>query len=299
MKNGSDAVGLGARVARAATGRETLVLFERAYHGFDPEFACCPRVCPGRRSRSRCGFRGTTPTRSSARRARTATTLAGIVLNPLDQNPGMDTEAPSADFLAALEAARARTGALLLLDGRCAPGFRLDPKGSHAALGVTPDLLCLGKALGNGHPVAALLGTEALRDGARRILFTATFFFTATSLRAAEAVLEIYDRDAVFARLVQAGERLRAGMVAGAERAGHAIRYSGPPTMPSLRFEDDPGQERGRRFSREAALRGALFHPTLNWFLSAAHDDAAIDEAVAIAAAAFEATPREPVADGR
>ena len=61
--------------------------------------------------------------------------------------------------------------------------------------------------------------------------------------------------------------------------------------MPTLLFDDDPALERGRHFSREAALRGAIFHPCLNWFLNAAHDAAAIDEAVSIAEAAFGATP--------
>ena len=37
---------LAARVARVATGRETLVLFERAYHGFDPEFTLGPAGVP-------------------------------------------------------------------------------------------------------------------------------------------------------------------------------------------------------------------------------------------------------------
>ena len=73
---------------------------------------------------------------------------------------------------------------------------------------------------------------------------------------------------------------------------GHRIRYTGPASMPTLLFEDDPALERGRHFSRQAALRGALFHPCLNWFLNAAHDDDAIDEAIAIAEAAFTATPR-------
>ena len=50
-----------------------------------------------------------------------------------------------------------------------------------------------------------------------------------------------------------------------------------------MRFSDDPKLEKGRAFSRAAALDGAIFHPNLNWFLSAAHDDATIDESVAIA----------------
>jgi len=147
------------------------------------------------------------------------------------------------------------------------PGPRLHPLGSHVALGVEPDLLCLGKPIGNGHAVSALLGTEEMREGARKIGFTATFFFTAAALRAS----------------------LRAGLQGAAEKNGHRIRQTGPPTMPTLLFENDPQLETGRRFSREAALRGAIFHPNLNWFLNAAHDDAAIDEAVEIADEAFRA----------
>ena len=54
---------------------------------------------------------------------------------------------------------------------------------------------------------------------------------------------------------------------------------------------DDPRSRVARRFAAEAAKRGALFHPTLNWFVNAAHDDEAIDEAVSIAADALAATP--------
>jgi len=46
-------------------------------------------------------------------------------------------------------------------------------------------------------------------------------------------------------------------------------------------------------FARHAADRGAIFHPVLNWFLSAAHTDADIDEAIDIAADAFRVTPTE------
>ncbi len=45
----------------------------------------------------------------------------------------------------------------------------------------------------------------------------------------------------------------------------------------------------------EAAARGALFHPNLNWFLNASHDDDAVNEAVSIAEEAFRAT--SPPAD--
>ena len=47
-----------------------------------------------------------------------------------------------------------------------------------------------------------------------------------------------------------------------ATASGHRIRQSGPVTMPTLLFEEDPNLEKGRCFSGEAALRGSLLHPT-------------------------------------
>jgi glutamate-1-semialdehyde 2,1-aminomutase len=290
VKNGSDAVALAARVARASTDRDTLVLFERAYHGFAPELSLghAGPAASQRADTRRIAWNDASALERIAREAGDG--LAAIVLNPLDQNPGQETLEASADFLGAIRKTREETGARLILDD-VRHGFRMHPLGSHHALGVEPDMICLGKALGNGHAVSALLGREDLRAGARKIAFTATFMFTAVAQRAALATLDVYDRDDVFRSLQRSGERLCEGIAAAAVLSGHAVQVSGPPTMPSLRFEDDPGFERGQTFSREAARRGALFHPLLNWFVSAAHDDAAIDEAISIADEAFRATP--------
>lgn len=289
-KNGSDVVALAARVARAATGRDALLLFEHAYHGFDPEWVPGGGGVPAphRSAALHVPWNDAEAVERAAREHEGA--LAGVLMNPLDQNPGLDTSAPSADFLAAIERLRARTGGLLLLDDVRA-GFRMHAAGSHVALGVEPDLLCLGKGLGNGYAVSALLGTEALRGAARGLVFTASYVFGAVALRAARAVLDIVDRGEALPAMERAGTRLRQGLLEAASAAGHRIRLTGPVTMPTLLFEDDPRHERGRRFTAEAARRGVLFHPTLNHFLCAAHDDAAIEEAVQVSAEAFRATP--------
>jgi glutamate-1-semialdehyde 2,1-aminomutase len=290
-KNGSDVVALAARVARAASGRDRLVLFERAYHGFDPEWVPGGTGVPRVRRESVLRSRWNDADQLGAIEKESGGTVAAIVLNPLDQNPGLDTIPPSGEFLQGIQEFRDRSGALLILDDVRA-GFRLHPLGSQVQLGVHPDLVCLGKALGNGYAMAALMGTKALREAARTLLFTSTSVFGAMALRAATKTLEVYDRDGAFDRMVRAGERLRAGFLAAAAQTGHAIRYTGPPTMPTLLLEGDGDRKRIQHFAREAAQRGALFHPNLNWFLSAAHDDASIDAALAIALEAFEATPR-------
>lgn len=289
-KNGSDAVGLAARMARAATGRTKIIQFTNAYHGFVPEFVPQGRGVPdGHRADIVWVPYNDAEALFSAADANQHD-LAALIVNPLDQSPAVDTESPTEEFLAAIRDVQQRTGARLIVDD-VRHGFRLDPLGSHRMLGLTPDLVCFGKALGNGHAVSLLMGTDEMRRGARRILFTATFCFETVALRAAMATVAVYDRDDVLTTITRAGLRLEAGIKAAAAASGHEISWSGPATMPSLRFLDDADQHRGRMFSTESARRGAIFHPSLNWFLSAAHDDEAIDAAVDAAAGAFAVLP--------
>ena len=293
-KNGSDVVALALRTAREATGRSKVVQFDAAYHGFAPELTPSGVGVPAaaRSDVVRSPWNDAEHLVHVAREH--ADQLAAIVLNPVDQTMASPTVDPTLEFIAAIEQVRAETGALLVFDD-VRHGFRLHSSGSHRRVGVQPDLLCLGKALGNGHPIAALLGTEALRTAASHLWFTATMCFEAASMRAAITTLDVYERDGAFDRIDRAARRLRDGIVGAAASTGHDLAYTGPPATPSIVFADDPRSRVARRFAAEAAHRGAIFHPTLNWFVNAAHDDAAIDEAVGIAAAALAATP-EPAA---
>ncbi|MDH4169962.1 MAG: hypothetical protein OEW42_10260 [Acidimicrobiia bacterium] len=162
---------------------------------------------------------------------------------------------------------------------------------AHTARSASSRIIALGKGLGNGYSISALLGSEELRTAARANLFTSTYMFETPPMRAAIATLTVYDRDGAFAALTSAGERLRDGLLEAAVATGHAINYSGPVAVPMMRFENDPGAIRQAAFARHAADLGAIFHPVLNWFLSAAHTDADIDEAIGIATEAFRLTP--------
>jgi glutamate-1-semialdehyde 2,1-aminomutase len=291
-KNGSEVVSLGLRVARQHTGRRTILTFLRAYHGSDPELATAPAPGPlSELTNDVHRLPWNDPQALIDHCARRGDTIAAILLNPLDQTPRHQTVAADPGFVAAIDEVRSRHGIQLVFDD-VRHGFRLHPDGSHRLLGLKPDLTTFGKALGNGHAISALLGTEAVRSAARKIFYTSTYMFEAPPMAAALAVLEIYDREKVFDHISRMGERLRDGLVAAAQAAGHRVSYTGPVTMPTLLFEDDPKGERQRLFAREAAGRGAILHPGLNWNLSAAHSAADIDETIEIAAAAFAATPQ-------
>lgn len=290
-KTGSEPLSLAVRIARQHTQRATVLAFHGAYHGSDPELASRPP--PGRLSEvtrqvERLPWNDADAVRAFA--AAVGGSVAAVLLNPLDQNPRRPTRSAAPDFLAAITALQADHGALLVLDD-VRHGFRLHPEGSEHLLGIAPDLVCLGKALGNGYAVSALLGRENLRGAARKILYTSTYVFEAPPMQAARTVLDVYRRDDVFQRITRAGERLRSGLLRAAAATGQRISLTGPVTMPTLLFEDDPGFARQLGFARRAAELGAIFHPALNWNLSLAHQDADIDEAVDIAQRALAATP--------
>jgi glutamate-1-semialdehyde 2,1-aminomutase len=290
-KMGSETLTLAVRIARQHTQRKDIVTFTAAYHGSDPELAVQPP--PGSlqdltRQVHRVPWNDADALRALA--AGHGEEIAAIVLNPLDQKPRHSTVGASEDFVAAIGDVQTHYGIQLVFDD-VRHGFRLHPQGSEHLLGVVPDLVCLGKALGNGYAISALVGREALRPATRKIMYTSTYVFEAPPMRAAIATLEIYDRDRAFDHMTLAGQRLKDGLLAAADQTGHAVTITGPVTMPTLLFDHDPGFARQRSFSRHAAHLGAIFPPFLNWNLSLAHKESDIDEAIAIALEAFRRTP--------
>ena len=82
-------------------------------------------------------------------------------------------------------------------------------------------------------------------------------------------------------------------MTALAAKHGLPIRYTGMDALPFMSFAEERNFFRSQAFCREAIRRGVFFHPHHNWFLSAAHQEADIDEALAASDAAFEVVKEE------
>ena len=84
---------------------------------------------------------------------------------------------------------------------------------SFERLGITPDLVTLGKPMGNGHPVGAVITRReiAARFGDETVFFS-TFGGNQVSAVAALAVLDVLDDERVLERVVVAGDSLRAAI---------------------------------------------------------------------------------------
>jgi glutamate-1-semialdehyde 2,1-aminomutase len=275
-KNGTDATTLGLTVARSATGRRKVLVARGSYHGIGGW--SMPVTAPGTTGEDHLNtvFYEYNDLASVEAAVAEAGDVAAIAVTPIRHDVYRDLEPCEPAFARGLRTICDRIGAALLLDDiRC--GLRVDMAGSWEPLGVRPDLSAWSKSLANGHPLAALLGADAFREGAQKIFATGSFWMAAAPMAGALATLRESDGIGAMRR---AGERLQAGLREQASAHGLVVNVTGPPQLPFLTFADDADFTRATAWAGECGRNGVYLHPTHNWFLGAAHDDEAIDRAL-------------------
>lgn len=295
-KNGTDATVYAATIARAATGRRTVLRANSAYHGSSPTWMGLERGSPAD---------GTIEYEyndlASVRAAIDAADgdFAGLTVSAFRHDVFRDQEMPTQEFAQGVRDLCDAHGAVLILDD-VRGGFRLDVQGSWAPLGVDPDLSAYCKAIGNGYPISALLGRDSLAEAVGRAMATGSYWYSSGPMAAAIATITTLQETNGIAHMHAMGERLRAGLAERAEAHGLGIRQTGPVEIPLLLFDGDAAAEgadlfaafempRGRMFSAELAERGVYMHPFHNGFLNAALTAEDVDQTVAAADEALAA----------
>jgi len=286
-KNGTDATTICCTIARAHTGRSRILVATGAYHGAAPW--CTPRlsgVTP--EDRANLGYYTFNDLASVTAAMAAGPDVAGIVVSPFKHDAGFDQELVDPEFARGLRELCTRTGAALILDDvRC--GFRLHLGSSWEPIGVMPDLSAWSKAIANGHPLAAVLGSAAFADAAASIFVTGSFWFSATAMAAAIATIGALREEGAIEAMDRTGTALRAGILQQAADRGIAVNYTGPAAMPYLTFAGDRGHELASTFAGAAIRAGAYVHPRHNWFVSAAMTEADLAAALAATEAGFAA----------
>jgi glutamate-1-semialdehyde 2,1-aminomutase len=287
-KNGTDATTWCVTIARAHTGKRKLLRARGAYHGSAPW--CTPRpdgvLSEDREHQIIFEYNDVASLEAAVDAA--GEDLAAILVSPLRQDAFRDLELPEPLFARRARELCNRTSAVLILD-EVRTGLRLAHGCSWETLGVRPDLSAWGKAIANGHPLSAVAGSEPLRDAARRVYGTGSFWFAAVPMAASLATLEIARRDTTVEHIRKLGEKLRKGIAAQATSHGLTVRQTGPSQMPMILFDDDPERARGNFWTSEAVKRGVYLHPWHNMFLCAAHSEADIVRTLEVTEEAFAA----------
>ena len=286
-KNGTDATSLAVSIARAETNRGRVLMAEGAYHGIAPWSAT--EHARGVRAQERAGTeRYTYNDISSLERAVQACggDLAAIAVTPIRHEVRRDLEDVHPDFARRVRELCDKLGAVLILDEiRC--GLRADPRGSWEHLGIRPDLSAWSKAIGNGYPIACLLGVRALEEAATSVSATGSFWLGAVPMAAALATIGEVRRPDVLAGMVLAGSALQTGLRERAAAHGISVSVSGPPTMPFMTFEGDTDFDIARLWASACIQHGLYVHPTHNWFIGAAHTSVLIERSLEASDQAF------------
>jgi glutamate-1-semialdehyde 2,1-aminomutase len=288
QKNGTDATTSCVMIARAATGRRTILVARGSYHGGAPWGTPNPAgtTAADRAHQVHFAYNDIASLHEAAGQAEGD--LAAVLVTGFRHDNVVDQELPDPGFAQAVRVVCDATGAALIVDDVRA-GFRIHRGGSWETVGVTADLSAWSKAIANGHALAAVTGGERWREAASRIFVTGSFWCAAVPMAAAIATLDRLDDLNAIGWMELLGTRLRAGLGELARAYSVGFRQSGPVQMPLFLFEDDADFRKGAVFCRAALRAGAFLHPRHNMFLCAAHTDADIDRVLEAADAGFRA----------
>lgn len=285
-KNGTDATSMAMVIARAHTGRKTILCAKGAYHGAAP---WCTPILAGTLPEDRAFVvyydYNDAQSLADAFKAH-QDDVAAIFATPHRHEVFSDQIDPDPEYAASARALCDKSGALLVVD-EVRAGFRIARDCSWAKIGVAPDLSTWGKCFANGYPISAVLGGDKVRTAAKAVYVTGSFWFSATPMAAAVETLKQIRETDYLERINAAGTRLREGLQQQAAHNGFTLRQSGPVSMPQILFEEDPDFRIGYGWVRECLKRGVYFSPYHNMFLSAAHSEADLAKTLAATGDAF------------
>ena len=287
-KNGNDATTVCNMVARAQTGKRKILVAEGAYHGAQPWAARRTKGTPAEDYVNFPTYQFNDIENLTVAAQAVAGDLAGIVVSGFKHDAGSEQELTDPDFACKVREICDAEGAALILDDVRA-GLRLSLDASWTLHGVQPNLSAWGKCIANGEPLAAILGDDEYRDAARSIFVTGSFWYQAAPMAAALETLAILEEEDAPRTLERLGQQFRDGLYEQAQRHARPIVQSGPPQMPTVMFEDDVNFELVFRFCTNALRNGVYMHPWHNMFLSVAHTEQDIAQALEATNRAFKA----------
>ncbi|MEV5707686.1 glutamate-1-semialdehyde 2,1-aminomutase [Actinoallomurus sp. NPDC052274] len=197
---------------------------------------------------------------------------------------------PIQDFNAALKRVCERHGALLIID-EVLTGFRVSRSGWYGLEGVAGDLYTFGKVMGGGLPAAAFGGRADVMDRlapAGPVYQAGTLSGNPLATAAGLATLRAAT-DEVYARIDHAANAVAQAATEALTKEGVPHRLQTAGNLFSIFFAEDPVLDFEQAQRQNTRRYAAFFHTALDhgvylppsayeaWFLSAAHDDAALE----------------------
>ena len=165
--------------------------------------------------------------------------------------------APDVDFLRQVRQIATERNIILVFD-ECTTGFRQNFGGLHLSLDVEPDMAILGKALGNGYAITAVIGREEIMQSAQSSFISSTFWTERIGPTAALKTMEVMHRLKSWDSIIQSGLMIREGWQKLADRYGLTIKHLGLPALTGFYFSGENTLEYKTLLAQEMLKKGFL-----------------------------------------
>ncbi len=325
LSSGAEAVENAVKIARKATGRDAIVVFDHAYHGrtnltmamtakampyksgfgpFAGEVYRAPVSYPLRDPEGMTGEEAALRAIAVIDKQVGAESVAAIVIEPILGEGGFIVPAPG--FLPTIAAWASAHGIVFVAD-EIQTGFaRTGAMFACEHEGVVPDLVTTAKGIAGGLPLAAVTGRAELMDAVHPGGLGGTYGGNPVACAAAIAAIDLYERDDLAGRARVIEQRVRARLEALSEHAPQLAEVRGRGGMLAVEITVpasdgtrglEPDAAETARIARECAARGVLvltcgtYGNVLRFLPPLVIDDALLDEAFDVVAAVVIGAP--------
>ena len=241
-RTGGEANAIAVRIARAASGRDTVAIC--GYHGWHDWYLAAnlgddenlaghllpglaPKGVPQQLRGSTLPFRyNNFPELEAIVRDH----AVGVIKMEVSRNMG-----PEDGFLEKVRRLATDNGIVLIFD-ECTSGFRQTFGGLHKLYGVEPDMAMFGKALGNGYAITATIGRREVMEAAQSTFISSTFWTERIGPTAALKTLEVMERERSWELITNTGRDIGERWKALAAKHELPIQVSGLPALISFAF---------------------------------------------------------------
>jgi len=167
----------------------------------------------------------------------------------------------------------------VLIFDEVSSGFRLNTGGLYLNYDVTPDMVTLGKALGNGTPISAIMGKKDLMNAAQSSFISSSYWTERTGYVAGLKVIEIFEKFKIAKYLKKTGAYFDKGFKKLCDELNLKFQNNGLITVPIISYNSGKSELDKKiktYITQEMLKKGFLVSNVL--YLSRSHNKQNIDQ---------------------
>ncbi|MBI5140365.1 MAG: aminotransferase class III-fold pyridoxal phosphate-dependent enzyme [Candidatus Vogelbacteria bacterium] len=194
----------------------------------------------------------------------------GVIITEVQRGREADVE-----FLKKVRGIANKINAVLIFD-EVSSSFRLSVGALYRLYGLKPDMVVIGKALGNGHPISAVLGKKSIMEAAQDSFISSSYWTERVGYTAALETIDQFEKNNVVEYINKTGKYMGSGLACIFHDLGVSIDIVGMNSVPVLAIKEDDPLVIKTLFTQEMLKKGYLASNLT--YISVAHTESIIDK---------------------